>query len=239
MTLGEELTKIGLNSKEAKLYLELLAHGPLTQQELSNNTGILRQTVYDMMPNMENKGYVSFTVSGKRKYYSAIDPKTLVSNMKSTIDQFSSHLSEFSKITSQSMPSSHTFVGIKGLKNFFSQSLESKSEILWTINKSFADKIFYGYYWHNYAQKRIDKRIPIRLLIESTKDRDWDTDKSVKRMTRRHGMMNNELTSFLVYDNVVIIFSQQEENLNGTAIKDIIIADFFKKVFEKFWSEAK
>jgi sugar-specific transcriptional regulator TrmB len=190
MSIQESLKNIGMNQKETTIYLTILSKGQQTQQEISEHTGILRQTVYEIMPTLETKGFINHTMKGKRKIYSAVSPEILFEQLQSKVNDFEAVMQELKQLQTESESSSITFIGIQGLKNMFAQSLESKTDICWLINKQMADKMFKDYYWHNYAQKRIEKKIPIKLLIEPTKDADWNTDKSVLRATRRHSVIS-------------------------------------------------
>lgn len=241
MEIKESLRNIGMEDNEAKIYLYLWKKGPCTQQTISDETNILRQTVYEVMKKMEAKGFVSISLVGKRKSYIAAEPKHLLNQLKEKEEFFSEALPEFEKIKSleQIFLNSQSFVGMAGLKNLFSLTLESKSEILWLANKETSDKIFQGYYWHNYAKKRIQKKIPIKLIIEPTKQKDWDTDKKIFRETRRNSLADKEKSSFVLFDDKIIIYSLIEDKLQGVFIQDKATKQLFEKMFYDFWERSK
>lgn len=234
--MEQVLEEIGFEKNESKAYLFLLKNPESSQQDISDKTGILRQTVYDLIKKMELKGYVASSVVGKRKVYSSVEPKIILNQLKEKEEKFLQVLPSLEKLKKPSISlSAQTFIGMKGLKNLFNLILESKDEILWMINKELSDKIFQGYYWHNYATKRIDLKIPIKLLIEETSDKDWDSSSKVFRSTRNIKFVNGLDSSFVVFGDSIIIFSMVADELYGVYISNKSLASFFRKIFFSYW----
>jgi sugar-specific transcriptional regulator TrmB len=59
MTIQETLKNIGFEEHEITIYLYLIKKGISSRQDISDKTGILRQTVYDIMKKMLAKGNIS------------------------------------------------------------------------------------------------------------------------------------------------------------------------------------
>lgn len=241
MNIDAVLKNIGFEDNEIQIYLFLLRSGSNSQQAVSDKTGILRQTVYDVMKKMETKGYISHSLVGKRKIYSAMKPELILQQLKEKEEQFIELLPELEKLQKQEQIHlfSQSFVGIKGLKNLFNLTLESDSEILWLVNRDMSDKVFFGYYWHNYAKKRITNKIPIKLLIECTQKKDWDTDKNVWRETRKNKLVKNIESSFVLFDDKIIIYSMVGEQLFGLFIQNLSMKNFFEIIFYNLWNNSK
>ncbi|MFH1503730.1 MAG: helix-turn-helix domain-containing protein [Candidatus Diapherotrites archaeon] len=241
MEIVEVLEDLGFQDVEIKVYLFLLRQGPVSQQIISDKTGILRQTIYEVMKKMELKGYVCSSLSGRRNVYYAVEPDILLNSFKNKEENFLQVLPELNKFRQNNISgfSSQNFIGIKGLKNLFNLTLSSKSVILWFCNRNMSDKIFQGFYWHNYSQKRIQNKIPIKLLIEPDNQKDWDTNKKLLRNTRRNAILDNLKSSFVVFDNNVIIYSMENENLYGLLIKNDLIKEMFGRYFNFLWKQSK
>jgi hypothetical protein len=117
--------------------------------------------------------------------------------------------------------------------------LTSSTEVLWLANKRVNDAIFREYYWHNYAQKRIENKVATKLLIEPTARSDWDTDINVWRETRRHPLIKNTPSSFVLFEDKVIIYTPSKDEPYGVFIQNQSVKDLFEKIFVNLWKQAK
>ncbi len=75
--LEKYLEEIGLNEKEAKTYLALLAVDNASVIDLGKKTDINRTTVYIVLESLMQKGLVSETKVGKKTHYQAEAPERL------------------------------------------------------------------------------------------------------------------------------------------------------------------
>lgn len=240
MGYEKALKTIGFEEKEVEIYLFLLKKGPVSQQVISDETRILRQTVYDLSNKMEIKGYISSTIIGRRKVYSAVSPELLLKQIKEKEEEFTQIIPELNKLKQETCNVySESFIGMSGLKNLINMTLDSQTDILWIANKSINDNVLQGYYWHNYAKKREENKIPIKLLIEPTNKKDWDTDIKSKRETRRSNIVKGMDSSFIMFDDNVIMYSLVGGDLFGILIKDKSIKESLEKMFYSFWKNGK
>lgn len=76
--LEKYLQEIGLNEKEAAIYLALLQVDAASVIDIAKKTGINRSTVYVVLEDLMKKGLVSETKSGKKIHYQAESPERLV-----------------------------------------------------------------------------------------------------------------------------------------------------------------
>lgn len=75
--LEKELERIGLNEKEAKVYLAGLALGQATAQQLAAKATVARPSTYIAIESLTQKGLMSSFQKGKRKMFVAADAKHL------------------------------------------------------------------------------------------------------------------------------------------------------------------
>ena len=75
--LEKYLQEIGLNEKEATIYLALLQVDNASVVDIANGTKINRSTVYVVLEGLMEKGLVSETKSGKKVHYQAEPPERL------------------------------------------------------------------------------------------------------------------------------------------------------------------
>lgn len=76
--LEQELISIGLNEKEAKVYLASLELGQSTVQNISVKAGINRATTYFIIDGLMQRGLVTSFNKGKKQYFFAADPERLL-----------------------------------------------------------------------------------------------------------------------------------------------------------------
>src|SRR6266702_4120523 len=76
--LEQELIAIGLNEKEAKVYLSALELGQSTVQQIAQKAAVNRATAYFIIDALMQRGLVSSFYKGKKQYFIASDPERLI-----------------------------------------------------------------------------------------------------------------------------------------------------------------
>jgi len=85
-----ELQQLGLNEKEAKVYLASLELGQSTVQEIAKKAGINRPTTYFIIEGLMKRGLMSSFHKGKKQYFVAADPNrfyAILDKSKKDIDE--------------------------------------------------------------------------------------------------------------------------------------------------------
>jgi len=88
--LEKYLQEIGLNEKEATVYIALLQFDNASVIDLSNKTKINRSTTYTVLESLAKKGLVSETTVGKKTRYQAESPErleTFIEQRKLSLDE--------------------------------------------------------------------------------------------------------------------------------------------------------
>lgn len=76
--IEEELQKLGLSQKEAKVYLAALEMGPRSAQEIARRANINRVTCYLMLEALINRGLVSQVDGEKGRIFMAESPEKMI-----------------------------------------------------------------------------------------------------------------------------------------------------------------
>ncbi|MDD5464147.1 MAG: helix-turn-helix domain-containing protein [Candidatus Moranbacteria bacterium] len=76
--LEQELINIGINEKEAKIYLSTLELGQSTVQQIAQKAGVNRATAYFVIDALMQRGLISSFHKGKKQYFLGADPERLV-----------------------------------------------------------------------------------------------------------------------------------------------------------------
>ena len=77
MNLMEQLERLDLKGRQAKVYLALLQLGSASAIEIAKYTKLKHPTVYDVLDLLREKQLVCETVSGRRRLFSPEDPARL------------------------------------------------------------------------------------------------------------------------------------------------------------------
>ncbi len=96
-TVIVQLTQLGFTQNESKAYLALLKQHPATGYEISQNSGVPRSAIYDVLKRLELNGIVS-SEGTRPVHYIPIEPEQLSNILKS---QFDHNIGELGKVLSQ------------------------------------------------------------------------------------------------------------------------------------------
>ena len=99
--LEQELISIGLNEKEAKVYLSSLELGQSTVQSIAVKAAINRATTYFIIDGLMQRGLMSSFHKGKKQYFIAADPERLVEILEKEKKQIESKKENLQKLLPQ------------------------------------------------------------------------------------------------------------------------------------------
>lgn len=97
------LEKIGLSSKEAEVYYELVKTPLANGSQIAKKLGYPRTSIYDTLSKLQNKGYILSLQEGEITSYTPINPKDFLSRVKHEVKSATDVLDrEFKNIESNS-----------------------------------------------------------------------------------------------------------------------------------------
>ncbi|MDP2926279.1 MAG: helix-turn-helix domain-containing protein [Nanoarchaeota archaeon] len=82
MDLQKILQNMGLEEKEAKVYLALLQEGETTATKLSELTSLDRTLMYQLTNKLIEKGFASYIIKEKVRFFLAADPIIFLKNLR-------------------------------------------------------------------------------------------------------------------------------------------------------------
>ena len=80
--LNKELEKLGLNSRESRVYLALLQIGEATMQQIAAKSGVKRTTVYGIIKSLKSQGLLRIVIGQRKILYSAQNPKKIEESLR-------------------------------------------------------------------------------------------------------------------------------------------------------------
>jgi len=257
MDIEKFLETTGLEDSEAKVYLALLELGPSTVSEVTKKAQITRTLGYHVLEKLGWMGLVD-RVSGKgsKQIYSSNHPRSFFQHVKNQKSKWDRSLKKVEEVLPELIslynivekPSIRFKEGVKGVKELYEESLESKTEILSisdTIGWAHKDFITWG---RAYNKERSKRKIHERILMLDTKDgRDWVDDyQGSFKYTHYKWIKPEQIPGILdfhgeinIYDNKTVLVMLKKTQRMIIIIESIQLVNIFKGLYELAWNSSK
>ncbi|MFZ2976175.1 MAG: helix-turn-helix domain-containing protein [Candidatus Moraniibacteriota bacterium] len=247
MSLENNLKLIGLEEKEAKVYLAALELGATNIHDLSEKSGIKRSTVYEMLKKLEPMGLITESIKGKRKIYIASPPEKLKKSIRKKEQLLNQILPELCSLdnTGTAKPKITYYEGQAGLRQIYNLALETTTKkvdwvspirpIIETVGEKFLEE---------HIEKRAKEKYWVRSIqiteqqVDTYKYLDPTTfDKTYRRVKfAPHGL--DIPTVFGIWDNKVAILSTRKEGF-GMIIESKDLVRTMRTFYELLWNASK
>jgi len=242
------LREIGLTGNEIKVYLALLDLGYTKTGEIIKKTKIHTSKVYDALERLIQKGIVTYSIEGKVKHFSAVDP----SRLNTYLEEKKKKIEEEQKMLNAIIPKLRTkklgeeakaeiFRGYNGVKTAFEdilKTLKRGDETLAFILKGQTEQV--TRFFDNFHLKREERGIRGRIIVsEDLKERMIILKKFRLMKVRKINRNFATPASFNVYSNKILIFLGLEKEPMIFLITNKDIANSFRNYFEIIWGMSK
>ena len=238
MKKTEILQKLGLNNKESKIYLSLVRSGPATISSISKNTGIHRPIIYNLLPNLKDKGLISVFPKGKQKLYVAESPEKLQTLLSGLSLELESIVPELKSIyqSKDKQPLVKFLEGKEGIIFVFDDLVTSlkRGDIFYRYSSAKDTKKANDYLPKDYRKKRDQKQLE-RFVItseETAKTKKPRLERDVKVISNKDNPFKYNITQVIYGDKVAFVDYNTETTL---IIENPIIAEFQKMIFKSLY----
>lgn len=249
MNLLEALENLGLNEKEAKVYLALLQLGKATAYSISLRCGLKKPTTYVILDQLVRKGYSLKIPRAKKHLFIAESPEKVMALAKEKFNLARESLPELlavQKDESEKVNVSY-FEGLDGVKEMYRK-----------LTKIMKDKpenereylCFYGHgkdapkdyvdFWEELSFDLYKYRIRRRTFMPADDSVKWYFNEAAKLGMSSIGLPQNIYfanSSFEIFDKYVQIISHRQ--LQGTLIENADVANTLRQIFEIIWNVYK
>jgi len=243
--LEKDLQEIGLNEKEAKVYLASLELGQSVVQEIAKKAEVNRATAYFIIEGLMKRGLMSSFHKGKKQYFAAADPdklgdilnqeKGLVEKRETSLKKLLPQLQSLSKKTDR--PVVRYYEGKEGLLTMSEELLKkAKSDIMMAYSVDAVRAVFTEEERKRARERRIKKGIKTKAIytykdgvLESTRDGQR------RKIPLDKFPLNCDIA---IYDDYVRIASLGKK-LVGIVIEDKEIADSLRSIFNLAWEAVR
>lgn len=237
------LIEAGLSRKEVDIYTSILQLGQATILQIADSSKIKRPTIYDLVPELSSKGFITEIKKGKKTYYQAQNPTIALSIIRKRASIFEQTMPELMAIfnSPENKPKVRYYQGKEEVQKMYEDTLEEKQPILNLTSISdlfnFLDKEWVEKYIKNRTRLDIETRI---IAVDSPKARDWEklADNELREIKIIPDKNYNFSADMHIYGNKIIIATYQED-LFGLIIEDENIASLQRMSFELLWKLIK
>ena len=248
MNLIESLKNLGLNEKEAKVYLALLQIGKSSAYSIAARSGLKKPTTYVILQQLIEKGFVYNVPRAKKQQFIAEDPEKCLANAKEKLEISQKQLPELLALKNKKEQKFNTayFEGINGIRESYKRFFQLMKE------KPIEQRKFVGFYakvdtleteiqkffdeWNEKMLKLNIKRKAITTYNPLIAEKYLNKIALEKYKIEIKALNEEKYSSYIsieTYDNYVHILSQR--NLQAILIEDKDIANVIKQIFEMVW----
>lgn len=242
MAIPDILQNLGLEPKEAVIYLALLELGEATILAISRKSGIKRPTAYLVLRSLEEKGFVSRIIRGKRILFSSQHPRKLLTEAELRLKELQEVVPQLESLfrREEGRPRVMIYEGKSELDRAYDESFIAKGEILYMGTLGLSMEAF----------PRTFKKVEFVTLspefhIRELVDENEESRKYADRVRGPyHGVrfIPKELLPFEVdigiFGNRTLISSVRKEYFT-IGIESEEIARAFRTIFEVMWRATK
>jgi len=241
----EALRKFGLTDREIRVYLALLELDEALASKVAEKTNIPRTLIYDILENLSNKGIVSYVIKANKKYFSALDPDSLIEVLrnqeKEREELITKALPELLKLKGKKLKEKakvEVYEGKEGVKTVFNDVLRVGKEFLCFGSTGISPQII-PYELSRFHKERIKRKMNWKVIYNDDglgRKRGQEVNKW--KYSEVKYMEKTSPTTTYCYDNKVAIVLWIKERLLAIMIEDNIIANSFREFFKVLWKNA-
>lgn len=214
------LKQLGMNEKEAKVYLVALEFGPISLIKLAQKSGIKRTTIYEFADDMVSRGILNITVSGKRKLYHGAHPDELgklIEKQKEALDNMMPELLLLAE-KNPKKPKIRFYEGVEGVKTVYNDIVKKSGGSMVYVS-SFEDmaETLPASFLESFFKRKVKNRVWARGIMPSGKQA-AERSKNNKKELRESIIVPFEefpiRGEVIVYEDKVAITSLTDEKIS-------------------------
>lgn len=235
------LKEIGLQDKEARVYIAALQLGPASILSLSKHTGIHRPMLYRLLEGLLAKGVFRTTLAKSRKLYVAVEPEFLVKLLDQKKQLLEEALPGLAALAVAGKQDTQTlyFRGKEQLLELYKTGLGAKSKQIYSYFPSkYMLQLFGKKEMEDIIAQRVAKGVHARTLRSVSSESVFEgSDKTGEALRDVRYIPDNKTLRMgvVIFDDTVNLFSPLEENF-GIQIKSESFAELMKYFFENLWN---
>ncbi len=241
--IQKDIQSLGLNEKEAKVYLASLELGQATVQKISAKAGIKRPTTYFIIEGLMERGLMSSYYQGKKQFFMAEMPERildLIAKERKDLDlreeQFKRLLPELQSINNRNKdkPVVKYYEGKDGVLTMALEHMKSSKgqEFYSVFSRDIVEQFITPDELLNLRKERIANKLTTKTIYSREKgDMIGIENANLVRLPAKEFPVTCDIA---FYEDKIRIASFRDRMM-GVVIEDKEIAQSFRAVFELAW----
>lgn len=237
------IQNIGLNEKQAKVYLALLELGVETPAKIAQRADIKRPTAYVLLDELVEKGFVS-RVEGKKKKFKAEHPDKLKFKLRENLATFERSLPWLLSLINKEkeLPNVRFFKGVKEVQAAYKESLLIPNSELLSFGSAGTVLTKFEGFIEAYIKERVNRNIFCRAITDTNKvvEDMLPRDKKELRETRiLDPWQFNQEVEIDIYGNKLTAISFEDNKFIAVILESKVIVEALRQMFEIIWGVAR
>lgn len=238
--LLQSLVDAGLPEKAAHIYLTLLGSKRSSIAELARASNIKRATCYEYIELLLSRGFLTRLPVGKRMYYSAVNPKKILTELKTRVARFEENMEALQEVqnAASQRPNVSFHEGKRELRAIYDDMFTTMGD----THSIFPPEAFFEHF-NEEDYDKFDKAITSHALrsrdlfvkdrfvrkIQQIREKNGSDDK-VDKILPEWFKSNVDV---LIYSDKVALISLRD--LSAIVIENKDIADLFRSMHAGLW----
>jgi sugar-specific transcriptional regulator TrmB len=237
-----DLKEFGFSEREEKVYLALLQLGSTTVGPIASETKIQHAKIYQTLEKLITKGYATYILKSKTKYFQALSPKKVLTDHKEKEQKLKLLIPKLEQLEqfSQSPQLAKVYEGYEAIKSLFSQMLTEKPKFYYAF-------AFQNEYLQSEQAVRFLRNVHQRLAEEKVEDKAIAHKSIRKQFIKSYGDivgMEYRFTNLAIPFGLIICENRiinwiWGERPTAIVIESEQIAKLYKTFFNEQWDLTK
>ncbi len=246
MELVNILKEIGLTEGEAKVYIALLELGSTTTGPIVDKSGISASKVYNILDKLAKKGFVSYILKAKTKYFHAADPHRIIDYLEEREENLLKQKEEIKQVLPQlelkqkeagKEQIAELFEGAKGIITARERvfNVLKKGETLYEFGTNKKAHQTMAAYWNDFHGRRTQAGIKAKYIVQDDLKENIEIGEKGGLIEAKYQPLMGPICIDMYGDYTVINLLQ--DTYLALSIKNKQVTESFKNYFDLIWQQ--
>ncbi len=240
MELESVLQALGLNEKQAKVYLALLQMGKGSVPAISIKAGTKRPTTYLLLEELRMKGLINLLPRAQKVLYTANSPEQLLEEQREKEQLIKANMPELMAMfnTKKEKPKVTYYQGEANVLKLYDEIFKEKEILFYGSIESISVEVYKKV--EKYLQHMKKESVSVREILQADeksmefKKNNESENHQIKIVSQQYKLP----TDNMIFGNKVAIITYKEEPM-AVVIESNDVVETYKSMFEIVWNNVE